>query len=115
MTRSQPLPVVFYKTASGSVPVLEWLRDIDKESRRRLGLDLLRVQENWPLGMPLCRSLGGGLWEVRSTLSGGRSARLLFCMHSGEIFVLHGFIKKTRKTPATELSLAGKRMKEVLK
>ena len=65
--------------------------------------------------MPLCRSLGGGMWEVRSSLLGGKIARLLFCLHGGEIFVLHGFIKKTQKTPAQDLKLAEKRMKEVLK
>lgn len=115
MIRSAPLPVIFYSTASGTVPVLDWLRDMDKEDRRQLGLDLLRVQENWPIGMPLCRNLGGGLWEVRSSLRGGRIARLLFCLNDGEIFVLHAFLKKTQKTPVQDLKLAEKRMKEDLK
>ena len=115
LMQPEALAAVFYKTANGAVPVLEWLRDMDREDRRQLGLDLLRVQENWPIGMPLCRNLGGGLWEVISSLRDGRIARLLFCLHAGEIFVLHGFIKKTQKTPAPELRLAGKRMKEVLK
>lgn len=109
------LTVVFYQTTSGAVPVLEWLRGMGREDRREIGLDLLRVQENWPIGMPLCRSLGGGLWEARSSLRGGRIARLLFCLNAEEIFVLHGFIKKTQKTPAQDLKLAEKRMKEVLK
>ena len=115
MVRPAPPTAVFYRTANGAVPVLEWLRDMAREDRRQLGLDLLRVQENWPIGMPLCRNLGGGLWEVRSSLHGGRIARLLFCLHAGEVFVLHGFIKKTQKTPPQDLQLAGKRMKEVLK
>lgn len=115
MTPLAPLPVAFYRTASGAVPVLEWLRGLDRQDRRELGLDLLRVQENWPIGMPLCRSLSSGLWEVRTSLRGGRTARLLFCIHAGEIYVLHGFLKKTQKTPANDLSLAQKRMKEVLK
>ena len=109
------LTVVFYRSANGAVPVLEWLHSMNREDRREIGLDLLRVQENWPIGMPLCRNLGGGLWEVRSDLRGGRIARLLFCLNAGEIYVLHGFIKKTQQTPATELNLAEKRMKAVLK
>lgn len=109
------LTAVFYATAGGAVPVLDWLRALQKDDRRQLGLDLLRVQENWPIGMPLCRSLGGGLWEVRSALSGGKTARLMFCTHGGEIFVLHGFVKKSQKTPQSDLRLAEKRMKEVLK
>jgi len=83
--------------------------------RKTLGLDLLRVQQNWPLGMPVCRSLGGGLWEVRSNLANGAIARMIFCLENNKVFVLHGFIKKTQATPKTDLDLARKRMKEVLR
>jgi phage-related protein len=114
MIDAAALPVVFYQTAGGAVPVRAWLRELDREDRRQLGLDLLRVQENWPIGMPLCKSLGGGLWEVRSSLQGGRTARLIFCLHAGEIYILHGFIKKTQKTPAHNMALVRKRMKEIL-
>jgi len=93
--------------------VLEWLRDLPKEDRRVLGIDLMRVQVGWPIGMPLARSLGDGLWEMRSTLPSRRIARLLLCFHEGVIVVLHGFIKKTQKTPPDDLELARKRKKEV--
>ena len=63
--------------------------------------------------MPLCRPLSRGLWEVRSTLTQGRIARVLFCKHDGKLVLLHGFIKKTQKTPAGDLELAHKRRKEV--
>ena len=61
----------------------------------------------------LCRPLGQGLWEVRSTLPSRRIARLLFFVHDDRIGVVHGFIKKTRKTPADDLELARRRMKEM--
>jgi phage-related protein len=93
--------------------VLEWLRDLPKEDRRVLGIALMRVQVGWPIGMPLARSLGDGLWEMRSTLPSRRIARLLLCFHEGVIVVLHGFIKKTQKTPPDDLELARKRKKEV--
>jgi phage-related protein len=109
------LPIVFYQTATGSAPVLEWLRKSDALDRKQLGLDLLRVQENWPIGMPVCKSFGSGLWEVRSSLSGGRIARMIFCLKGSEIYVLHGFMKKTQKTPQQDLALAQKRMKEILR
>lgn len=115
MPKPTILPVVFYQTAAGKIPVLEWIRDLDSADRKDIGLDLLRVQENWPIGMPVCKSLGGGLWEVRSSLRGGRIARLIFCIRYGEIYVLHGFMKTTQKTPTQDLALARKRMKEVLK
>lgn len=69
----------------------------------------MRVQFRWPIGMPLCRSLGNGLWEVRSDLPSNRIARVLFCIAGERILVLHGFIKKTQKTPDAELALALKR------
>lgn len=109
------LPVVFYQTAAGAVPVLEWIRGLRSADRKEIGLDLLRVQENWPIGMPVCKGLGGGLWEVRSNLRDRRIARLIFCIRESEIYVLHGFMKTTQKTPTQDLALAHKRMKEVLK
>ena len=108
------LTVIFYKSNAGRIPVLEWLRGLAPQDRRDIGLDLLRVQENWPIGMPLCKSLGQGLWEVRSNLQGGRIARLMFCTKGSDVYVLHGFFKTTQKTPQSDLDLARKRMKDVL-
>jgi len=109
------IPVRFYCTAAGREPVLEWLRGLQKEDRRAVGLDLMRVQFGWPIGMPLVRSLRDALWEVRSDLPSERTARLLFCFHDEELIVLHGFIKKTQKTDSADLALAKKRMKEITK
>ncbi len=111
--RAPAVPVRFYRTAAGVEPALEWLRSLDKADRRTIGMDLMRVQFGWPVGMPLVRSLKGGLWEVRSTLPSQRIARLLLCFHRGTLVVLHGFIKKTQKTPAEDLALARRRMKDV--
>ena len=72
----------------------------------------MRVQYRWPVGMPLCRSLAQGLWEVRSDLPGNRIARVLFSVVRGHIVALHGFIKKSEKTPGADLALARKRKKE---
>ena len=73
----------------------------------------MRVQFGWPIGIPLVRSMKGRLWEVRSPLPGQKTARLIVCFHQKALIVLHGFIKKTQKTPAEELVLAKRRMKEV--
>jgi phage-related protein len=110
---SPEIPVRFYRTHVGREPVLEWLRSLDRLDRRVIGLDLMRVQFGWPIGMPLVRSLENGLWEVRSALPSQRIARLILCFHQGTLVVLHGFIKKTRKTPVEDLALAKRRMKEV--
>ena len=109
------VPVRFYRSSTGREPVLEWLRSLDREDRRAIGLDLMRVQFGWPIGMPLVRSLKDGLWEVRSSLPSRKIARLILCFHRQTLVVLHGFIKKTQTTPAEELDLAKRRMKEVTK
>lgn len=85
-----------------------------KADRIVIGEDIKDVEFSWPVGMPLCRSLGDGLWEVRSSLARGRIARVLFCVTRGNMALLHGFIKKTQKTPAKVLELALRRMKELL-
>ena len=115
MTRDHPIAieVVFYRTAAGAEPVRDWLRGMPAADRRIIGTDLVTVQFGWPVGMPLCRPLHGGLWEVRSNLPGNRTARLLFFVHEGRIGLVHGFIKKTRKTPDEDLGVARKRKKEL--
>jgi phage-related protein len=100
---------------SGTEPVLDWLRELGRNDRRIVGLDLMRVQFGWPIGMPLVRSLKGGLWEVRSHLTGNRIGRLILCFHEKKLIVLHGFIKKTRRTPTDDLDLATQRMKDVMR
>ena len=72
-----------------------------------------KVEFGWPIGMPYCRSLGNGLWEVRSDLTGGKIGRVVFCVVTRRMVLLHGFIKKTQKTPAKDIGLAHRRMKKV--
>jgi phage-related protein len=115
MSANQPhkINVVFYQTANGNEPVRDWLIGLDEAHRREIGQDLMRVQFRWPVGMPLVRPMGKGLFEVRSALPDGSIARVLFCLQDGELFALHGFIKKAQKTPPQDLELARKRQKEV--
>jgi phage-related protein len=109
MEDEQKIPLVFYRTETGNEPVREWLKGLDTADRHSVGLDLMRVQWRWPIGMPLCRSMAGGLWEVRANLPSDRVARVLFCLHKRQLVALHGFIKKTRATPDEDLKLARKR------
>src|ERR1700722_11915266 len=115
MPDEQPLriPVLFYRTAAGREPGLEWLRDLGQEDRPAIGRDLMRVQFGWPVAMPLVRSLKDGLWEIRSILPSRRIARVMLCFHGNKIVALHAFIKKTQKTPGEDIDLARRRMREV--
>ncbi len=111
------VPAFFYRSDNGNEPVREWLKGLDAADRKAIGDDILTVEFGWPIGMPLCRQIKGrkGMWEVRTSLSGGRTARILICFSDGCLVLLHGFIKKTRKTSKSDLDLAGRRMKEVTK
>jgi phage-related protein len=113
MTTERPLRVVFFKTDAGNEPAREWLKGLPKEDRKTIGADILTVQYAWPVGKPLVDNLSDGLWEVRSRL-GNRIARTLFAVVDQEIVLLHGFIKKQRRTPPDELELAKKRKKQYL-
>jgi len=110
----RPLPAVFFRTEAGREPVREWLQGLPKHERRIIGIDVMTVQYRWPLGMPLVRNLGSALWEIRSALP-TRIARTLFFVHEEEIVLLHGFIKKTRKTPTEDRALALQRKNAYLK
>lgn len=105
------LPARFYRTDSGREPVREWLQGLDAADRKVIGEDIKDVEFSWPIGMPLVRALGRGIWEVRSSLPGGRIARVLFSVRPDCMVLLHGFMKKTQATPQHEIELALKRMK----
>lgn len=104
------IAVIFFKEESGSEPVRKWLKSFPKKVRQVIGEDIKTAQKGWPLGMPLVRSLGKGLWEIRSNIPDG-IARVLFKMINGEMVLLHGFVKKTQKTPQQEIETALERAK----
>jgi phage-related protein len=107
------IELVFFRNDSGAEPVRDWLRGLDQTERQAIGKDLLRAQWRWPVGMPLCRPMGKGLWEVRTDLPGKRTSRVLICFYQNRLVALHGFIKKTRATPGNDLTLARSRQKEL--
>jgi phage-related protein len=111
--RTKKLRARFYVTASGRKPVRDWILELDRADRQIIGKDIQKVEFGWPLGMPYCKPFGGGLWEVRSDLSGGRTARVVFGIVAGEMVLLHAFVKKSQKTPPPELALALRRKKEI--
>jgi phage-related protein len=113
MKAERPLRVVFFKTDTENEPVREWLKSLPREECKTIGADIMTVQYAWPVGKPLVDNLGDGVWEVRSRLD-NRIARTLFAVVNQEIVLLHGFIKKSQKTPADELDLAKKRKRQYL-
>ncbi len=96
------LPAVYYHSETGAEPVRDWLKSLEKQNRFRTGTDIKTVEFGWPVGMPTCRPLGHGLYEVRTSLD-NRIARVLFCIGDGRMILLHGSIKKT---PRVDLEVA---------
>lgn len=106
------LEVRFFRTSAGNEPVREWLKAMSREDRRAIGEDIKTSQFGWPLGMPLIRKLEKDLWEVRTILENG-IARVLFTARDNRMILLHGFIKKSQKTPKNELETTKKRLKRL--
>lgn len=113
LDRSKKIGARFYVSANGSMPVREWILGLDPDDRRVIGKDIQKVEFGWPIGMPYCRPLGRGMWEVRSHISSKRIARTIFGIVAGDMVLLHAFVKKTQKTPPQDIELAFKRMKEL--
>jgi phage-related protein len=95
-----------------SCKMRDWLKSLPVQDKKAIGEDIKTVQFGWPLGMPLVRKLELGLWEVRSSISTG-IARVLFSVQAEFIVLLHGFVKKSAKTPRDDLSTARRRMAQV--
>ena len=111
--RTKKLPARFYVTPAGRKPVREWILEMPDADRHTIGKDIQKVEFGWPLGRPHCAPLGNGMWEVRSDLDSNRIARVIFCVGEGHMILLHGFIKKTQRTPQADIALALKRKREV--
>ena len=113
------LDVIFFRTASGNEPVREWLNSIGGDDEKTLSTDIQVAAEHWPqvLRTSLVKKMQGeeNLWEVRQRISKGkRTARVLFTVDGSRMILLHGFIKKSQRTPLKDLRLARKR-KELAK
>ncbi len=101
------VPAIFYRTEAGGEPVREWVKGLSPEDRKRIGEEIKTVEFGWPIGMPVCKPFGDGIYEVRTSLAQNRIARVLFYIDKkGRMVLLHGFIKKTQKTPNEDLDLA---------
>ena len=106
---AKKITAAFFATERGAEPVREWLRSLPREDRKKIGENIKAVELEWPIGMPICRPLGNGLYEVRTNLR-DRIARVLFAIEGDKMVLLHGFIKKSQTTPSSDLDLARARL-----
>ena len=103
MARIKKIPAAFYQNPNGRHPVREWLKGLDAEDRRSIGANIATVEYGWPIGMPTCRPLGQGLWEVRSTLHSNRIARVIFGIVRNEMVLLHGLDRKSTRLNSSHI------------
>ncbi len=114
MNTRPKLHAIFFRTDRGNEPVRKWLEALGEKDERIVDTDIAVVTEHWPLVLrtSLVKKLQSedSIWEVRSRISDGkRIARVLFTVESGEMILLHGFIKKSQRTPRRDLRLARRR------
>ncbi len=107
------LPARFFRTQAGNEPVRDELKNLGPDDRKIVGDDIATAEYGWPIGMPICKPLGNGLYEIRSNISNGRIYRVIFCVSDSCMVLLHSFVKKTQKTPKQDLDLALDRKREL--
>lgn len=112
MIPRKPIPVAFFRLDSGKEPVRDWLKGLPSGDKKVIGEDIKTLQFGWPVGMPLARKMDSDLWELRSNISPG-IARIFFTVFENYIVLLHCFVKKSRKTPPKEFSLAKRRLSKL--
>jgi len=106
------LTVRFFCEITAAEPVRAWLKALPDHEKREIRSDIKTVQFGWPIGMPVVDHIDGDIWEVRTRLA-TRIARVLFTLDGNVMVLLHGFIKKERKTPKADLDLAKQRLKKL--
>ncbi|MGN7611846.1 type II toxin-antitoxin system RelE/ParE family toxin [Magnetococcales bacterium HHB-1] len=104
--------VVFFCSDSGAEPVRDWLRSLPQSDKKAIGQALQLLEYRWPLGLPMVRKMAPGLWELRVTLA-QRIVRVFFSVAQDHLVLLHGFIKKSQKTPQTDLQVVRRRQKQL--
>jgi phage-related protein len=107
--------IVFYLEDDSESPVEEFLLGLDAKTQARFdwSLEQLRVC-NVHAGEPLVRQISGKLWELREE-SHTNIFRVLYVFYTGrKIVLLHGFQKKTQKTPAKEIDFALRRLQHFI-
>jgi phage-related protein len=113
MQAPEPIALRFWKTAEGNEPVRNFLSELEKSDKKKIGADIRKVQFGWPIGMPLVKSLGKGLWELRTSMPSRKEIRVFFAIGEDEMILLHAFVKKSQKTPDKEIEIARLRLRRL--
>lgn len=103
----QEFEIIFYKTENGENPVSDFLDSLDAKMRAKMLMSIRIVKENGHLArMPYSEELQDGIFELRAKVGSDISRVLYFFMIGRKIILTNGFIKKTQKTPKSEIEKA---------
>jgi phage-related protein len=111
MVRKTPLSVYFYETETGNQPCRDFILSCSQDDKKYIGSDIYLVQDNFPVNNTLVEKLDTDLWEIRSHITDG-IARIIFTLDGETLVLLHGFIKKSQKTPKQDIKVAKSRLKD---
>lgn len=107
------IPEVVYFKKGEREPVAEYIEELNEDAAAKVRAHIRALAAEGPLSPVLdTRHLGEGLWELKIRSHIGYH-RIFYCVHDGELWLLHAITKKSGKTPTNDLALARKRKKEV--
>lgn len=110
MEREEPLGAAFFQSESGNQPCRDFIIALSQDDKKEIGAKIFEVQKGFPLGLPLVRKMEADLWEIRVNITDG-ICRIFFTIAENIMVLLHGFVKKSQKTPQNELDTARNRLK----
>lgn len=106
--------IEFYETESGKKVILDFLESLPVKHRARAIREIELLEEfGTDLTMPHVKQIDGKLWELRIKASSNISRIFYFVSINNKIVLLHGFIKKTNKTPEREKETAKKEWQSI--
>ena len=109
---------IVYYSENGSYPVVEFIKSLPKKDAAKIlrEIDLLEAH-GFFLGMPHIKKMSGtdSLWELRIKHSSNNYRVFYFHYLNNQFVLLHGFLKKSQRTPKTELKIATERMNKFIK
>ena len=110
------MEIEFYRKPDGSEPVVEFLDSLDRKMRAKMvrAIDLLEIHGT-ALRLPVSENLGDGIMELRSSFGGNITRVLYFFIVGNKAVLTNGFIKKTQKTPPSEIALSKKYREDYLR
>ena len=110
-----PFVVEFYETRDGQRPAEDFLDELDIKMRSKLVMTLKVLQEQGNrLREPYSKHLDDGIFEIRGKVGTDISRVMYFFYYGGRIILTNGFIKKTQKTPKSEIERAKQYRKDFL-